>query len=91
MAGNSTVDADVLDDLEEVLISSDVGVETTVKIIRRIEERVARDKYMNASELQSILREEITALLQERRTASRSTSDSTVREGHAFCRDGRRA
>ena len=61
VAGRSTVDADVLDDLEEVLISSDVGVETTVKIIRRIEERVARDKYMNASELQSILREEITA------------------------------
>ena len=58
VAGRSTVDADVLDDLEEVLISSDVGVETTVKIIRRIEERVARDKYMNASELQSILRGE---------------------------------
>ena len=58
--GRSTVDADVLDDLG-VLISSDVGVETTVKIIRRIEERVARDKYMNASELQSILRGEITA------------------------------
>ena len=58
VAGRSTVDAAVLDDLEEVLISSDVGVETTVKIIRRIEERVARDKYMNASELQSILREE---------------------------------
>ena len=65
VAGRSTVDADVLDDLEEVLISSDVGVETTVKIIRRIEERVARDKYMNASELQSILREEITALMED--------------------------
>ncbi len=49
VAGRSTIDAGVLDDLEELLISSDVGVETTVKIIRRIEERVARDKYMNAS------------------------------------------
>ena len=47
IAGRTTVDADVLDDLEEVLITSDVGVDTTVKIIRRIEERVARDKYMN--------------------------------------------
>ena len=65
VAGRSTVDAAVLDDLEEVLISSDVGVETTVKIIRRIEERVARDKYMNASELQSILREEVAALMEE--------------------------
>ena len=65
VAGRSSVDADVLDDLEEVLITSDVGVETTVKIIRRIEERVARDKYMNASELQSILREEVAALLEE--------------------------
>ncbi len=65
VAGRSTVDADVLDDLEEVLITSDVGVETTVKIIRRIEERVAKDKYMGAAELQRILREEITALLEE--------------------------
>ena len=65
VAGRSTVDANVLDDLEEVLITSDVGVETTVKIIRRIEERVARDKYMNASELQRILREEVAALLEE--------------------------
>ena len=64
-AGRSTVDADVLDDLEEVLITSDVGVETTVKLIRRIEERAARDKYMNASELQSILREEVAALMEE--------------------------
>lgn len=65
VAGRSTVDAEVLDDLEEVLVTSDVGVETTVKIIRRIEERAARDKYMNASELQNILREEITALLEQ--------------------------
>ena len=67
VAGRSTVDADVLDDLEEVLITSDVGVETTVKIIRRIEERVARDKYMGTAELQSILRDEVAALLEEAR------------------------
>ena len=65
VAGRSTVDMDVLDDLEEVLITSDVGVDTTVKIIRRIEERVARDKYMNTSELNSILRDEIAALMEE--------------------------
>lgn len=65
VAGRSTVDADLLDELEEVLITSDVGVDTTVKIIRRIEERAARDKYMNASELQRILREEIAALLEQ--------------------------
>ena len=65
VAGRSTVDAEVLDDLEEVLITSDVGVETTVKIIERIEARVARDKYMNTSELQSILRDEIAQLMEE--------------------------
>lgn len=65
VAGKSTVDDDVLDDLEEVLITSDVGVETTVKIIRRIEERVARDKYVSTSELNRILREEIAILLSE--------------------------
>ena len=65
VAGKSQVDAEMLDDLEEMLITSDVGVETTVKIINNIEARVARDKYMNAGELQSILREEVSALLQE--------------------------
>ena len=65
VAGRTTVDADVLDDLEEVLITSDVGVETTVKIIEAIEERVARDKYMNTSELQQILRDEIARLMEE--------------------------
>ena len=65
VAGRSTVDADVLDDLEEVLITSDVGVETTVKIIERIEQRVARDKYKNTSELNGILREEIVNLMDE--------------------------
>ena len=68
VAGKSTVDDDVLDDLEEVLITSDVGVETTVKIIRRIEERVARDKYVSTSELNHILRDEIANLLAENHT-----------------------
>lgn len=63
LVGKSTVDEEVLDDLEEVLIASDVGAETTIKIIQRIEERVARDKYVNTAELDKILREEISALL----------------------------
>lgn len=65
VAGRTTVDADVLDELEEVLITSDVGVDTTVKIIESIEARAARDKYMNASELQNILRDEIAKLMEE--------------------------
>jgi fused signal recognition particle receptor len=68
VVGKSKVDEAVLDELEEVLISSDLGVETTVKIIQRIEERVARDKYLNASELDLILREEIALLLAENNT-----------------------
>lgn len=63
VAGRSKVDDDVLDSLEEVLISSDVGVETTLKIIKRVEERVSRDKYLGTTELNGILREEIAALL----------------------------
>ncbi|NGZ89347.1 signal recognition particle-docking protein FtsY [Psychroflexus maritimus] len=63
VAGKSSVDDEVLDDLEEVLISSDVGVDTTIKIINRIEARVARDKYLGADELNVILREEIAGLL----------------------------
>ena len=65
VAGKSVVDDEVLDNLEEVLITSDVGVETTLKIIKRIEERVARDKYMGTAELNGILRDEISALLVE--------------------------
>jgi fused signal recognition particle receptor len=65
IAGKSTVDAEVLDNLEEVLIGADVGVQTTIKIIHRIEERVKRDKYLSTAELNTILREEISALLQE--------------------------
>ncbi len=65
VAGKSKVDDEVLDNLEEVLISSDVGVNTTLKIIEKIEERVARDKYLGTEELNSILREEIAGLLDE--------------------------
>lgn len=68
VAGKSKVDDDVLDDLEEVLITSDVGVDTTLKIISRIEKRVAKDKYVNTQELTSILREEIAGLLTENNT-----------------------
>lgn len=65
VAGKDRVDAEVLDELEEVLVTSDVGVQTTIKIIERIEERVARDKYMGTDELNKILREEIAGLLAE--------------------------
>jgi fused signal recognition particle receptor len=65
IVGKSRVDAEVLDNLEEVLISSDVGVETTLRIIEKIEARVARDKVLNVEELNVILKEEITALLEE--------------------------
>jgi fused signal recognition particle receptor len=69
VAGKSKVDDDVLDELEEILVTSDVGVDTTLKIIERIEARVAKDKYINASELNGILREEITLLLTESRSS----------------------
>jgi fused signal recognition particle receptor len=65
VVGKSSVDAEVLDNLEEVLITSDVGVETTLKIIKRIEARVAKNKYVGTSELNGLLREEIAALLEE--------------------------
>jgi len=69
VAGKSKVDDDVLDDLEEVLVTSDVGVDTTLNIIHRIEERVARDKYVSTSELQGLLRDEIAQLLTENNTS----------------------
>lgn len=68
VAGKSTVDVEVLDELENVLISSDVGLDTTVKIIERIEARIAKDKYVNTAELNSILRDEIVELLAENNT-----------------------
>jgi fused signal recognition particle receptor len=70
--GKSKVDEEVLDNLEEVLVSSDVGVATTLSIIERIEARVARDKYLNTSELNSILKEEIVALLEKNQNGSES-------------------
>ncbi|NBW72724.1 MAG: signal recognition particle-docking protein FtsY, partial [Flavobacteriia bacterium] len=68
IAGKSTVDADVLDNLEEILITGDVGVSTTVKIIKNIEERVKRDKYVSTSELNTLLKEEVAQLLQKAET-----------------------
>ncbi len=65
VAGKSTVDADVLDNLEEVLLTSDVGINTTLKIIKRLEDRIAKDKYVGTSELNLILKEEIASLLTE--------------------------
>jgi len=73
--GKSTVDDEVLDNLEEILITSDVGVETTLKIIDRIQARVARDKYVGTNELNSILKEEIVALLQENESGDGTTFD----------------
>ena len=75
VAGKSKVDDDVLDDLEEILITSDVGVDTTIKIIRRIEECVARDKYVSTSELNQILRGEIASLLSENNTGDNESWD----------------
>lgn len=75
VAGKSTVDDEVLDNLEEVLLTSDVGVDTTLKIIKRIEERVARDKYVSSSELNGILRDEISALLSENENGVNDTWD----------------
>lgn len=79
VAGKSKVDDEVLDNLEEVLITSDVGVETTLNIIKRIEERVSKDKYVNTQELNSILREEIAVLLTENNTMD--SEEFTVPEG----------
>ena len=75
VAGKSKVDDEVLDNLEEVLITSDVGVETTLKIIERIEERVAREKYLGVEELNAILKDEITALLEENNSGDVSDFD----------------
>ena len=65
IAGKSKVDDEVLDNLEEILVTSDVGVETTLKIIERIQQRVARDKYLGTEELNKVLKEETAALLRE--------------------------
>lgn len=73
VAGKSKVDEEVLDELEEILITADVGVDTTLRIIERIEERVARDKYLGTDELNTILRDEVTALLAEAPAATSSS------------------
>ncbi len=78
VAGKSTVDDDVLDNLEEILITSDVGVDTTIKIIKSIEERVSREKYVYTSELNGILRDEISRLLDD----SNNTENWQLPEGH---------
>lgn len=72
LVGKSTVDDEVLDSLEEILVASDVGITTTIKIIERIQQRVARDKYLNASELDRILREEVASLLSDSNTSKGS-------------------
>ncbi|KYG71430.1 fused signal recognition particle receptor [Roseivirga ehrenbergii] len=80
VAGKSKVDDEILDELEEILITSDVGVETTIKIIQRIEERVAKDKYLNTTELDRILREEIAELLSENN--SEDLTEFTIPSNH---------
>src|SRR5574344_2807857 len=75
IAGKSKVDDDVLDNLEEVLVTSDVGVETTLKIIDRIQARVAKDKYVTTQELTGILRDEIASLLTENNTEDTASFD----------------
>ncbi|WP_109831351.1 signal recognition particle-docking protein FtsY [Reichenbachiella versicolor] len=81
VAGKTTVDDEVLDELEEVLITSDVGVDTTVKIIERIEDRVARDKYLGSEELNQILKEEIAGLLSENNTEDLEDFDVPKHDG----------
>jgi fused signal recognition particle receptor len=80
--GKSTVDADVLDNLEEILVTSDVGVNTTLKIIKRIEARIAKEKYVGTSQLNSILKEEITGLLSENNTID--LTEFTIPENNGF-------
>ncbi|HOU01139.1 MAG TPA: signal recognition particle-docking protein FtsY [Bacteroidales bacterium] len=79
VVGKSKVDDEVLDNLEEVLVSSDVGVATTIRIIERIEARVARDKYLNTNELNTILKQEIAALLEENKSDSGSDFSSPLK------------
>lgn len=81
IAGKSKVDDEVLDNLEEILVNSDVGVDTTLNIIKRIEDRIARDKYVNTSELNNVLRDEISQLLTENNT--------TDEEGYSIPADKR--
>lgn len=80
VVGKSTVDAEVLDNLEEILVSSDVGVSTTLKIIKRLEDRVAKDKYVSTDELNKLLKSEVTELLSENK--SDTTEDFSIPKGN---------
>jgi len=82
VVGKSKVDSEVLDELEEILITSDVGVDTTLKIIGRIEDRIARDKYVGTEELNSVLREEISALLAEHDTSGPTEYELPTHNGN---------
>ena len=82
IAGKSKVDDDVLDQLEEIFVTSDVGVDTTLRIIERLEKRVARDKYVSSAELNNLLCEEISEMLAENDTEVSSQEDFTVPAGH---------
>ena len=88
LVGKSKVDEDVLDSIEEALIASDIGVETTLKIIDSLEERVARDKFMNTDELYSILREEIEVLLDIKDDEGDSNENAVFdfTKKHLFCK-----
>lgn len=82
LAGRTTIDDDFLDQLEEIFVTSDVGVDTTLRIIDRIQERARRDKYVSTGELNRMLREEITALLAENDNTTMADADFSVPEGH---------
>lgn len=84
IAGKSTVDADVLDNLEEILVTSDVGVSTTLKIIKRLEERVARDKYVSTAELNELLKDEVASLLQENNTVDNEDFSLPATNGQPY-------
>ena len=84
IVGKTEIDDDVLDNLEEVLVTSDVGVETTLKIIERIQARAARDKYMNTNELNRLLKEEIAELLMENNTADSGSFDFPTTPGNPY-------
>lgn len=84
VVGKSTVDADLLDKLEEILVSSDVGVSTTLKIIKRLEERVAKDKFVSATELNKLLKEEISNLLAENNTQNNESWSFNKPDGKPY-------
>ena len=84
IVGKTQIDDDVLDNLEEVLVTSDVGVETTLKIIERIQARAARDKFMNTNELNALLKDEIAALLMENNTEDSGSFDFPTTPGKPY-------